>query len=207
MNPHLTIPEAFTRSIQPIVLVGGKSSRFGRDKLNEPLGFDGHVLVQRPIHALRAVFGQRVRLVGACSNAILSLADGVIVDQHPGLGPIGGIVSALRAADAPVFVLAGDMPNVTSVDVQTILLAAQNAPDAWAVIAATDRRHPCFGVYRAAALTPLEQCLNEHRYTLRSAIPDEHLKLVPCSEAAAANVNTPSDLMSEVSLRIDHRKN
>ena len=49
--------------IQPIVLVGGSSRRFGRDKLREPVaGPDGSVgwLVDRPIAALRGVFGRVV---------------------------------------------------------------------------------------------------------------------------------------------------
>ncbi len=85
-------------SIQPIVLVGGSSRRFGRDKLREPLG--GGWLVDRPIAALREVFGGHVRLVGACHPEVARRGDGVIPDSHPGTGPVGGIVSALEACTA-----------------------------------------------------------------------------------------------------------
>ena len=89
------VSPGYLASVQPIVLVGGKSRRFGRDKLREPWGSDGRVLVQYPIEALRGVFGRRVKLVGACDPTVEQLADGVIADLHPGVGPMGGIVSAL----------------------------------------------------------------------------------------------------------------
>ncbi len=59
----------FLATIQPVVLVGGRSTRFGRDKLREPVGCAREPLVQRPIRALRAVFGPRVMLVGECHPA------------------------------------------------------------------------------------------------------------------------------------------
>src|SRR5262245_59553696 len=79
---------------QPIVLVGGKSTRFGRDKLREVVG-DGW-LVDRPIAALREVFGARVAVVGECDDEVAQRGDRVITDRFPGVGPIGGIVSALE---------------------------------------------------------------------------------------------------------------
>jgi alanyl-tRNA synthetase len=42
--------------------------------------------------------------IRACAFLI---ADGVIPDQHPGVGPIGGVISALARANSPVFVAAG----------------------------------------------------------------------------------------------------
>ena len=55
--------------IQPVVLVGGQSSRFGRDKLIESV--HGELLVSRPINALRAVFGNRVAIVGECDQQVM----------------------------------------------------------------------------------------------------------------------------------------
>lgn len=187
---------AFIASIQPVVLVGGKSSRFGRDKLREPYPAGGPPLVQRPINALRSVFGERVKLVGGCHADLLALADGVIRDDHPGVGPVGGIVSALEATTGAVFVLAGDMPGVTGADVERVLAAAERDGDAWAVLATTDHPHPCFGLYRPGALATLRARLDAGEYRLTDALPAGRVCLVPCPARAVANINRPADLGS-----------
>lgn len=185
---------AFVASIQPVVLVGGKSSRFGRDKLREPYPAGGPPLLQRPIDALRGVFGTRVKLVGGCHGDLLALADGVIRDDYPGVGPLGGIISALHAHAGAVFVLAGDMPGATGADVARVLAAAERDSEAWAVLATTDHPHPCFGLYRSGSLPTLRSRLEAGEYRLTDALPVGRVCLVPCSARAVANINRPTDL-------------
>ncbi|MBM4100709.1 MAG: molybdenum cofactor guanylyltransferase [Phycisphaerae bacterium] len=189
---HAFVSPEFVDSVQPIVLVGGKSRRFGRDKLREPWGEPGCVLVQRPIEVLRSIFGPRVKLVGECDPNILPLADGIIADQHAGIGPMGGIVSALQHWGGPVFVLAGDMPSFAASDGWSLLHAAQQKPDCLAVLAATDRPHPCAGVYRAAALPVLSDCLARGDFRLAQAIPERATLMVPVAADSATNLNTPA---------------
>ena len=50
----MTNDSTLSERITPIVLVGGKSRRFCRDKLIEPIG--DSVLVALPINVLRSVF-------------------------------------------------------------------------------------------------------------------------------------------------------
>ncbi len=183
----------FLASIQPVVLVGGQSVRFGRDKLREPWGVDGRVLVQRPIEALRAVFGARVKLVGACDESIVPLADGTIPDVHPGIGPMGGIASALEAWGGPVFVLAGDMPMVTAEVVRRVVAAGRPNAGALAVLAETDRLHPCAGVYAAAALPLLTARVGAGEYRLGSALPPGLVVGVRVDAEAMRNVNVTED--------------
>jgi molybdopterin-guanine dinucleotide biosynthesis protein A len=190
-DEHARVSPEFLASIQPIVLVGGKSRRFGRDKLIEPWGAPGRVLVQQPIDALRAIFGPRVKLVGACDECILPLADGVIPDEHPGVGPIGGIISALLHWGGPVFVLAGDMPNFTPSDGRRLLSIAQRHPERLAVMAVTDRPHPCAGYYASGVLPILADCLARGIHRLSRTIPDDRLLLVPVAAESVVNVNTP----------------
>lgn len=188
----------FIARVQPIVLVGGRSRRFGRDKLREPWGKG--VLVQRPIDALRAVFGRRVKVVGACHPDVASLADGVIDDVHPGVGPIGGIISALSAWGGPIMVLAGDMPGADADGILVILTAAERASceaDAalqplHAVLARTDRLHPCAGVYFHSALEVLEARLASGDSRLIEAAELLHASTALVSATFAINVNSPS---------------
>ncbi len=195
MTPERPIVSpGYLASVQPIVLVGGKSRRFGRDKLREPWGSEGRVLVQYPIDALRRVFGRRVKLVGACDPAIIQLADGVIPDLHPGVGPIGGIVSALDHWSGPIFVLAGDMPSFRNAEVIDLLVAAERNPTAHAAWACTDRLHPCAGVYTQHARPALESRLSCGDYHLVKALDSTAICRVPVCIEAAANVNRPDNL-------------
>jgi molybdopterin-guanine dinucleotide biosynthesis protein A len=178
-------------SIQPIVLVGGRSRRFGRDKLVEPWG-EG-LLVQRPIGVLRGVFGPRVRLVGDCDARLLALADGVIRDRHPGAGPMGGIISALAESAGGVFVLAGDMPACDPETIRRILAAAEAQPSALAALARTDRLQPCVGLYRRGALAVLEARLREGSLALHSTFEPGQIAAVECDLRAVTNVNHPED--------------
>lgn len=184
----------FLATIQPIVLVGGKSTRFGRDKLRERLDDTGELLVQRPINALRAIFGTRVKLVGECHPTIVPLADGVIPDAHPGTGPIGGVVSALRASGSSVFVLAGDMPFVSASEVLRMAAVAESSNGWMAVLALTDRVHPCAGIYFQESLPILSGRLKRGEHRLDAALPAGAWVPVTVPPAFAANVNLPDDL-------------
>lgn len=184
----------FLASVQPIVLVGGASRRFGRDKLREPWGTGGRVLVEFPIDALRRVFGRRVKVVGACDSAIEALADGTIADLHPGVGPIGGIVSALAHWPGPVFVLAGDMPCFTEREIAAILAEAERHPTAPAVWAFTDRPHPCAGVYTQHARPALEARISRCEHALVTALDPALVRTVRTSPQAVANLNRPGDI-------------
>ncbi len=180
--------------IQPIVLVGGKSTRFGRDKLREPIGSSGSPLVLRSIELLRSVFGRRVKVVGECHPDVQALADGVIVDDHPGIGPIGGIASALRHTRGAIFVLAGDMPAFSASSARALLAAEREHPRALAILAATSRAHPCAGVYRHGALNQLAACIARGHYRLSGAVAPRDVIEVACDEASLANVNEPREL-------------
>lgn len=178
--------------LQPLVLVGGASLRFGRDKLREPVGSGW--LVDRPIAALRAVFGPCVAAVGECHESVAARADLVLPDRLPGIGPLGGIVSALEASDGGVFVLAGDLPAMTETTVRQVLDAAAAAPDAPAVLAQTSGVEPCIGIYRQAALPELRRAAADGRHAMHDAIRPLRCVLVAIPPGQALNANSPDEL-------------
>jgi molybdopterin-guanine dinucleotide biosynthesis protein A len=102
-------------SVTGIVLAGGRSARFGRDKLAESL--DGVPLLQRAVSALGAVCDE-VIVAWQVDGEPPALDAGdatlkVVHDLRPGEGPLAGAAAGLAAASAPVaLVVGGDMPTL-----------------------------------------------------------------------------------------------
>jgi len=77
------------------VLAGGGSTRFGRDKALAEI--DGKPMVLRMRELLAKVTGG-VKVVAA-SHKYGDLGISALADQWPGEGPLGGIITALRATE------------------------------------------------------------------------------------------------------------
>lgn len=77
--------------IGAVVLAGGGSRRFGRDKAEEI--FRGRRLIDWSIDALRP-FAQPIFIAGRSHAGLPSVTD----RPRAGLGPLGGLAGALRAA-------------------------------------------------------------------------------------------------------------
>lgn len=96
--------------VEGFILVGGASSRMGRDKAQ--LTLNGRSFVERIDEALRAV-AERTRAVGA-KGADYSLKFPVVPDVFGGWGALGGLHAALSACEAEwAAVIACDLPFVT----------------------------------------------------------------------------------------------
>jgi molybdenum cofactor guanylyltransferase len=99
--------------LSAIVLAGGRSSRFGRDKLAEPLA--GRTLLD---HAIAAVgpFAHET-IVVARPNEAPYVPHGAIV-VHDGSafeGPLVALLTGLRGANQPLaLVVGGDMPTMVA---------------------------------------------------------------------------------------------
>lgn len=111
-----------TERIGGIVLAGGRSSRFGRDKLAEPI--DGRPLLHHAIAAVRDVATDIV--VVAAPDANPELPDGVRLAHDPLAyeGPLAGLAAGLAAMDPAVdqvVVVAGDMPSLVPAVLRRLL--------------------------------------------------------------------------------------
>lgn len=95
--------------VSAIVLAGGRSSRFGRDKLAAILG-EGTVLTTT-ITAVRAVASDVVVVVAADATGALPVGVRLARDPLPAGGPLVGIAAGLEVAfHDVVIVVGGDMP-------------------------------------------------------------------------------------------------
>jgi len=190
--------------LQPVVLVGGASSRFGRDKLREPIGRQGgqdQVLVDRSIRVLREVFGTCVATVGACAAEVESRGDLVLRDEYAGIGPMGGVISALERSGMSILVLPGDLTTITSAVIKRLIDVAAQDKYAVAVLAHTVEIQWCIGVYRQEALPLLKARLSSGDFALKRAIPLDRLVRVAVDERLLRNANHPGDLLPEVDAR------
>ena len=120
-----------------IVLAGGRSIRFGRDKLVEHVR--GLPLLHLPLRAL-GPFVREIVIVTGSPDAPVALPDeaaiGVplrlAVDEEVGGGPLVGLLAGLELAGEPlVIAVAGDMPTLVPDVLKAMLLAVSAAgPDA-----------------------------------------------------------------------------
>lgn len=96
-----------------IVLAGGRSSRFGRDKLIEPI--DGTPLLDRAIEAVQAVASDVVVVVAPGARRVVPAGARVVHDTAAFQGPLAGVAAGLAALPADiarVIVVGGDMPTL-----------------------------------------------------------------------------------------------
>jgi len=124
-----------------IVLAGGRSSRFGRDKLAEPLR--GRTLLRHAIECV-APFAAEVIVVVA-PDAAPSVPPGVRLVHDPARfeGPLAGLLAGLEAAHGPVIlVTAGDMPELQPDVIEALLAAFQRRGTEAAVLQQAGRSRP-----------------------------------------------------------------
>lgn len=94
-----------TPRVSAIILAGGRSARFGTDKLEADL--DGRTVLDHVIDAVAALADEIV-VVGRSGRR-----PGVryVPDDEPGSGPLAGLASGLGAIETDVaLVVGGDMP-------------------------------------------------------------------------------------------------
>ena len=111
----MTAPGPPAVEVTGIVLAGGRSERFGSDKL--ALAIDGRPLLHLAIAAVAAVAGRLVVVVAPGAEPALpgDLASRIDVVHDPEAfgGPLVGLAAALVALDTPtVLVAGGDMPRM-----------------------------------------------------------------------------------------------
>jgi molybdopterin-guanine dinucleotide biosynthesis protein A len=124
-----------TGRVSGVVLAGGRSTRFGRDKLAEPVGTGS--LLDRAIAAIGELCTDVTVVVGASApdpalgeRPLATVR--VVRDSEPDRGPVLGLATGLEAAPNPiVLVVGGDMPTLVA-DVLRLLLeeVAAGAPAA-----------------------------------------------------------------------------
>lgn len=129
------------RRVSAIVLAGGRSSRFGRDKLAEPI--DGRSLLDHAIDAVRPFAGEVLVVVAPGGRPAVQPGVTVVHDRSPFEGPLAGLLAGLGIAGASVvLVSAGDMPDLVPAVVERLLASVDQDGCEAAVLAHDGRAGP-----------------------------------------------------------------
>lgn len=101
--------------VAAVILAGGRSSRFGADKL--AVHIDGRSILRRSVDAASAVADQVVIVAGTAGDLPPDVAATdpvrVVRDPSPFEGPLAAVRVGLAAVDAElVLVVGGDMPDL-----------------------------------------------------------------------------------------------
>lgn len=180
-----------------IILAGGKSSRFGRDK--SLLELDGKRIVEVNVEMSRPHFDE----VMISSNAEAKFGiPGVteLTDTYKEMGPMGGMHSGLTASrNDTVFFAACDMPYFNVSLAMELLRQAEG--HMICVPRYGDKTEPLFGVYRKELLPLIEELLDDGRRSLRDLMVRTDTLYFDCSgwmsengaEDAFYNINYQED--------------
>lgn len=167
----------------------------GRDKALLVAG--GRPLAVIAAGALAAAGAVEVVAVGGDLDGLRRAGLAAVPDDEPGLGPVGGIVTALRRAPAdPVAVLACDLPRADPAAVAAVVAALAGDPAADAAVAvAGGRRQWLFGAWRRRCAGPLAEALAAGERAVRLAAAGLAVVEVAVPDpAAVADADTPGDL-------------
>jgi molybdopterin-guanine dinucleotide biosynthesis protein A len=188
------------------ILAGGRGRRLGGTDKSQ-LRVHGRTMLERQVDLLQDTV-DRILLVGARPGVPLDLRLTPVADRVPDCGPLGGLDAALAASgDAPVLLLACDMPNVSR-SLVAHLLGQLGAADA--VVPRTERGyHPLCAVYAPSCVRAVRRRLDEGQLRMRDLLADLNVRTVEAAELERfgeaghllANVNTQADLDALESLR------
>lgn len=186
-----------TEDCAVVVMAGGESSRFGTNKAL--VKWQGKTLMEDIIQKALTVTNNVVLSVKNLSDYNwLDLPK--IPDEKRGIGPMGGLYSALKAlSSSKVLIIACDMPLLDPrfikfmIDIQ--------APEPVVIPKAKGRLHPLHARYHKSLLPVIEALIEKSAYKM-----SELLKKVPVKkinqedvaqeidlEACLSNVNTVED--------------
>lgn len=183
-----------------VVLAGGRSTRLGQDKICLRLPGDGRDMLARTADLLAA---RTDGVVVSCRRSSAIAESGglrVIPDEEEGLGPLGGVHSALRALREPILVLSCDLPFMDGATLDR-LLAARDARPAGAILTTfqqveTGYIEALVAVYEPACLPCFEEARARGLRQLNLVVPEASQARIPYTRAEARpffNINFPAD--------------
>jgi molybdenum cofactor guanylyltransferase len=181
-----------------VVLAGGRSRRFGTNKALTAIG--NTTLIERLVYTVQPLFTQLL-IVTNEPEEYKFLGLPMIEDRIKGLGPLGGIYTALEAiSDYYAFVMACDMPDL-NVGLIRLLISMREGFDV--VVPRIDKwLEPLHAVYSKQCLGPIELLIDRGARQVFQFFDQVKVRYVDLWEMqevdpdhrAFYNINTQKDL-------------
>jgi molybdopterin-guanine dinucleotide biosynthesis protein A len=186
-----------------IILAGGKSSRMGTDKGLQELC--GKPLMQYAIEVLSGLCS--TILISSSSQVYKSFGYKVIADVFPGIGPMGGIYSALKQSETEAnLVLSCDLPFVSTKLMSYILNHSKGYKVAVPWLG-DQHYEPLCGFYHLSILEQISQYIQNNNYKLPDLFEEININRLVISEKSEfyndslfLNINSKQDLATAENL-------
>jgi molybdopterin-guanine dinucleotide biosynthesis protein A len=177
------------------ILIGGDSSRMGKDKATFEI--DGVAMANRVSMAAKSAGASEILLVGGTQAKAKKLNGTWKKDAYPGEGPLGGVITALKAAENDsVVVLSCDMPFITDAVIASLV---RGLNDAQASVGRTDRLNwLCSAWSKDECLDTLQSVWKRKERAVHRAAVLLDVAEVPVPAVAVRNINSPEDLIEPV---------
>lgn len=178
--------------VSGFVLVGGKSSRMGRDKALLP--WNGITLAQHVAQTVAEATGSAT-LIGDPAR-YSGLGYPVYPDRLPGHGPISGVATALSISRDEWALVAGcDMPAISAGPLRLLVQEAAATHTRCIVPVGPSGPEPLCAVYHRDCLPAIEKAIAEGRFRMRDIVNELRASFFTSIDPACfANLNTPRDL-------------
>lgn len=193
------------KKLTGIVLAGGKSSRFGKDKAMA--NFGESTFLENAIRILTPITSDII--ISSNHSRHKDFGFPVIEDEVKNIGPLGGILSALKASATDCnIILSVDMPLMNSSYIRYLHEKSKKA----CITVGSDSNensHPTCGIYHKLILPYIEANIIKEKYSLHHLIKTTpHCQIISAptkaffySDEIFHNINTISDYLKYISTR------
>ncbi|MFO7783923.1 MAG: molybdenum cofactor guanylyltransferase [Thermodesulfobacteriota bacterium] len=197
-------PGTGASGVTAVVLAGGKSRRYGKNKALERI--NGVSLIERAVAALGCVF-DRVILSANDPEPYDFLHLPVIKDLYPGVGQLGGVHAGLCAMpDETGFFVACDMPFLNPDLIRHMLRLSAG----WDAVVPKIGPHvePLHALYRKTCIAPMVRAIERKERRIVSFysevrvryVEEQEIRIVEPNLDAFINVNRPEELRLSIDL-------
>jgi len=186
------------KNVTGLILLGGKSSRYGSNKALVEI--EGVRLVDRVAGVMKSIF-HRVILLTNTPEEYTDLRLPMVEDLIMGLGPMGGIYTGLMAmSDETGFLVACDMPFLSG---KLIRHMVEVRDDFDTVVPRMDwMLEPLHALYSKKCIPVIREAIEERQYQIAKCfagmrvryVDEEELRLCDPDLRSFFNINKPQDL-------------